>query len=172
MEIRYILPGDSRTAVSRVYEKSWKYAYRGIIPQDYLDSIPEGRWAANLDRPGLHTLLCVDGGEIVGTSSFCRSRWEQYDGWGEVVSIYLLPAYMGKGLGKLLMERTVSELRELGYRNIFLWVLEENIRARTFYERLGFRQTDDILTDSIGGRTLHEIRYARIQIPALFVSKF
>ena len=160
MEIRYLQPGDSRTAISRVYEKSWKYAYRGIIPQDYLDSIPEGRWAANLDRPGRHTLLCVDGGEIVGTSSFCRSRWERYDGWGEVVSIYLLPDYMGKGLGKLLMECTVSELLKLGYKNIFLWVLEENTRARAFYERFGFRQMDNLLTDSIGGRDLCEIRYA------------
>ena len=90
MEIRYIHPADSRPAISRVYEKSWKYAYQGIIPHAYLDSIPEGRWADNLDRSGLHTLLCVDGGSIVGTSSFCRSRWAQYDGWGEVVSIYLI----------------------------------------------------------------------------------
>lgn len=163
MEIRHLLPGDSRTAVSRVYEKSWKYAYRGIIPQDYLDSIPEGRWAANLDRPGRHTLLCVDGGEIVGTSSFCRSRWEQYDGCGEVVSIYLLPDHMGKGLGILLMERTVLELRKLGYKNIFLWVLAENTRARAFYERFGFRRTEDLQTGSIGGRDLREIRYVLSQ---------
>ncbi len=160
MEIRYIHPADSRPAISRVYEKSWKYAYQGIIPQAYLDSIPEGRWADNLDRPDLHTLLCVDGGSIVGTSSFCRSRWAQYDGWGEVVSIYLLPDYMGKGLGRLLMNRTVWELFQLGYPNIFLWVLEENTRARAFYERFGFRQTDDVLTDSIGNRNLREIRYA------------
>lgn len=163
MEIRHLLPGDSRTAVSRVYEKSWKYAYRGIIPQDYLDSIPEGRWAANLDHPDRHTLLCVDGGEIVGTSSFCRSRWEQYDGWGEVVSIYLLPDHMGKGLGILLMERTVLELRKLGYKNIFLWVLAENTRARAFYERFGFRRTEDLQTGSIGGRDLREIRYVLSQ---------
>lgn len=168
MEIRYILPGDSRPAVSRVYEKSWKYAYQGIIPQDYLDSIPEGRWAANLDRPDRHTLLCVDGGEIVGTSSFCRSRWEQYDGWGEVVSIYFLPDYMGKGFGKLLMERTVRELRKLGYSNIFLWVLAENNRARAFYERFGFRRTDDLRTDVIGGRNLREIRYA---LPAGYLNQ-
>ena len=168
MEIRYLQPGDSRTAISRVYEKSWKYAYQGIIPQDYLDSIPEGRWAANLDHPDRHTLLCVDGGEIVGTSSFCRSRWEQYDGWGEVVSIYFLPDYMGKGFGKLLMERTVRELRKLGYSNIFLWVLAENNRARAFYERFGFRRTDDLRTDVIGGRNLREIRYA---LPAGYLNQ-
>jgi len=42
MEIRKLSPEDDRNALSRVYEKSWKHAYSGIIPQDYLDSIPQG----------------------------------------------------------------------------------------------------------------------------------
>lgn len=44
MEIRYITPADDRMLISKVYEESWKYAYKGIIPQHYLDSIPECRW--------------------------------------------------------------------------------------------------------------------------------
>ena len=50
MEIREILPSDDRRELSRIYEESWKSAYRGIIPQAYLDSIPEGRWAGALER--------------------------------------------------------------------------------------------------------------------------
>lgn len=45
MEIRYIMPIDDRRMISKVYEESWRSAYKGIIPQEYLDSIPEGRWA-------------------------------------------------------------------------------------------------------------------------------
>ena len=37
MEIRLLLPGDDRREVSRVYEEIWRFAYRGIIPQAYLD---------------------------------------------------------------------------------------------------------------------------------------
>ena len=70
MEIRYIIPTDDRTAISRIYEESWKYTYKGIIPQDYLESIPEGRWVTNLENPNWSTLVCVDNGNIVGTSSF------------------------------------------------------------------------------------------------------
>ncbi len=95
MDIRYISAQDGRMAISKVYEESWKFAYKDIIPQAYLDSIPEGRWASNLDRQGWNTLLCVDNGRIVGNSSFCQSRIEQFRGWGEVVSIYLLPSYIG-----------------------------------------------------------------------------
>ena len=66
---------------------------------------------------------------------------------------------MGKGYGKTLMKSTISELKILGYENIFLWVLEENGRARHFYEQFGFSPTDDFLDDNIGGEELREVRY-------------
>lgn len=168
MEIRTITPADDRMALSRVYEESWKHAYKGMIPQSYLDSIPKGRWAKNADDPRWHTLLCVDNGEIVGTSSFCRSRFEAYPDWGEIVSIYLLPGHIGKGCGKALMSAAITELRTLGYADIFLWVLEENTRARRFYEHFGFEQTDAFLLDTIGGKELREIRYVYKKVDAPF----
>lgn len=100
MEVRYLTPADDRGAVSKVYEESWKCAYKGIIPQDYLDSIPEGRWAPFLDRPEEKHLLCTEGGRIIGTSSFGDSRLPRLPGWGEIISFYLLPQHMGRGAGK------------------------------------------------------------------------
>lgn len=159
MNVRYITSADDRMAISKIYEESWRYAYKGIIPQHYLDSIPEGRWAPDIDSPKRKTLICIDDGKIVGTSCFCKSRFERFFGWGEVISIYLLPQYMGKGYGKTLMKFTVSELKKQGYENVFLWVLEENIRARFFYEHFGFSPTDDFIEDNIGGKDLRELRY-------------
>lgn len=37
--IRKINSSDSRKEISNVYEQSWKFAYKGIIPQDYLDRL-------------------------------------------------------------------------------------------------------------------------------------
>lgn len=159
IEIRYIKPTDSRIAISKIYEESWKYAYNGIIPQDYLDSIPEGQWVSNLDNPSRKTLICIDDDCFIGTSSFGKSRFEKFSDWGEIISIYLLPDYLGKGYGKILLQAAISELEKMGYKNIFLWVLRENIRARCFYERFGFSRTDDYLDDNIGGKELQEIRY-------------
>lgn len=96
--IRCLSNGDDRLAVSRVYEESWKCAYRGIIPQSYLDSIPAGRWAGNLDRTGLRHLLLLVDGQIAGTSSLGPSRFAALPDWGEVVSLYLLPAYTKKAM--------------------------------------------------------------------------
>ena len=159
MEIRYITPADDKMTISRIYEESWKYAYKGIIPQDYLESLPEGRWVANLENSNGGTLVCVDNGRIVGTSSFCESRFNQFKGWGEIISIYLLPDYMGRGFGKALFHSVIVELKKMGYRNIFLWVLEKNLRARKFYEKEGFSMSDEYLDDNIGGKDVREIRY-------------
>ena len=52
MEIRPLRKTDSRLEVSRIYEESWKHAYRGIVPQDYLDHIPVGGWCGVLDQAG------------------------------------------------------------------------------------------------------------------------
>ncbi len=159
MEIRYIDPYDSREEISRIYENSWKYAYRGIIPQDYLDAVPRGRWVKTLDTPGWSTMVCVENGEYIGTSSFCKSRFEQYPDSGEVISIYFLPEFMGKGYGSKLLDAVMSELKNQGFTEAFLWVLEENGNARRFYEKYGFQCSCDYLDDNIGGKALREVRY-------------
>ena len=157
--IRYINENDDRNKISSVYEQSWKTAYRGKVPDDYLDSIPAGRWASKVDNPSWHTLVCLEDGQIIGTSSFCKSRFNVFEGYGEIISIYLLPEYVGKGCGRQLMERALSELRKQGYTKAFLWVLEENNRARAFYEKMGFTISDKSIESNIGGKDLKEVSY-------------
>ena len=159
MEIRHLQQSDDRNAVSRIYEESWKFAYHGIIPQDYLESIPSGRWAAHLDQDGMHTLVMLDQDKMIGTSSYCASRTSDFAGYGEIVSIYLRPEYMGKGYGKKLMDAVIAELVKLGYPAVFLWVLEENSRARMFYEKAGFVLSEKYLYNEIGGKNVKEVAY-------------
>lgn len=160
-EIRYITETDDRYEISSIYEKSWKSAYRGIVPDGYLDSIPEGRWASKVDNPEWKSLVFVEEGKIVGTCSLCASRFEAFRGYGEIISIYFLPEYTGKGYGRQLLDRAISELRKDGYRDVHLWVLEENLNARAFYSKLGFEETDSIIEDEIGGKKLKEISLVR-----------
>lgn len=161
MEIRYFNEDDDRTAVSGIYEASWKYAYRDILPGEYLESIPAGKWAFRLGSRETATLVLLEEGRYIGTSSCCASRFLEFKGWGEIVAIYLLPEYMGHGYGKTLLEAAVSLLTSQGYEDIFLWVLEENRRARTFYERAGFRFSGTSLEDVIGGKRVRELAYCR-----------
>lgn len=159
MEIRFLNESDDLSAVSNVYEQSWKFAYQGIIPQAFLDGIQQGSWSQNIVQPGRQSLVMLDGGRIIGTSSICPSRFEEMAGWGEIISIYLLPAYMGKGCGLPLMNAAVHELVKMGFDDIFLYVLEENHRARRFYETFGFRPSGNCLQNDIGGKLLTELQY-------------
>lgn len=46
MEIRYINSLDDRMAISRIYEECWKYSYKDIMPEEYLNLIEEGKWSS------------------------------------------------------------------------------------------------------------------------------
>ncbi|MFR1724927.1 N-acetyltransferase family protein [Emergencia timonensis] len=161
MEIRLMNDSDDRKAISKIYEKSWKFAYKGLIPQDYLDGIPAGNWAKAVDTPRWNTLLMLDGGRIVGTASYCHSRFKDWKDYGEIISIYFLPAYMGKGYGRALLQAALDKLAEMGCTDILLWVLAENERAKKFYEKNGFSASGAYLDDNIGGKALKELQYVR-----------
>lgn len=159
MEIRYITEEDNPLEISNIYESSWKYAYKGIIPQSYLDSIPAGQWAGNINKADRNSLVLTENGKIVGTASFCRSRWEEYSEYGEIVSIYFLPDYIGKGYGRPLLSKCIDELRQSGFSKVLLWVLEDNHRARRFYEKNVFFYSKVFRDDDIGGKTVREVLY-------------
>lgn len=159
MEIRYIRKDDDPLEISKIYESSWKYAYKGIIPQDYLDGIKAGQWADNIGKPGLSSLVLTEWGRIIGTASFCKSRWERYSGHGEIVSIYFLPEYIGRGYGRLLLNKCIEELAQCGFNKVLLWVLEDNTGARKFYEKNGFIYSGEFMDANIGGKNVRELMY-------------
>lgn len=159
MEIRYNTENDNFIEISNIYESSWKYAYKGIVPKDYLDNIPKGKWANGINKNGIKNLIIIEDGQIIGTAGFCKSRWERYSDYGEIVSIYFLPDYIGKGYGNILLNKCIEELRKCGFNKILLWVLEDNHRARAFYEKNGFICSNEFMNDNIGGRDLREVMY-------------
>lgn len=160
MEIRTMQPGDI-DHVSRIYALSWKAAFRGIVPQTYLDALPENRWSPILAKSPFASLVLLEEGQYVGTSSFGSARDESMPGWGEIVSIYLLPEYYGQGYGKKLLNAVISALAQKGYEDVYLWVLADNMRARSFYEKNHFQHNGDTKFTDIGGAQLPEMRYER-----------
>ena len=159
IEIRPILCTDDWQAISNVYELSWKYAYRGIIPDTWLARIPSGQWANGLKNPDRLSLVLLENGKICGSSSYSHARMEEMKDYGEIISIYLLPEVMHKGYGYQLMRTVISELHDMGYQKVYLWVLEENKNARRFYERFGFVQNDRRQTDIYDGKEVAELMY-------------
>jgi GNAT superfamily N-acetyltransferase len=161
MEIRKARPDDDFKAIGNIYCCSWKTAYRGIVPQDYLDTLSGRHWSSVLADSRYDTYVMMDGGKYIGVSSVCAARDEKMADWGEICSFYLLPEYWGRGYAKLLFERVINALLDGCYQDIYLWVLNENIRARKFYKKHGFQPNGDTAVITIEGQELTEVRYIR-----------
>ena len=119
-----------------VHCTSWQEAYRGIVPDRYLDSMTVAATTARARQFPENTLIAKDREKVVGFAVYGPSRDEDLPDAGEVVAIYVLSAYYGRGIGYRLMNEAFSRLSE--YRTIFVWVLEKNERAIRFYRRYGF----------------------------------
>jgi diamine N-acetyltransferase len=61
----------------------------------------------------------------------------------EIEKLYLLKEYIGKGIGKNVMESIISLSKEQGRPVLWLKVME-NSPAKYLYEKCGFIQTDKI----------------------------
>ena len=57
----------------------------------------------------------------------------------EISRIYATTPYIGKGVGKLLMEKCIEVAKKNGKQAIWLGVWKKNERAIKFYEKGGFR---------------------------------
>ena len=154
---------DRAEDIGYVHAMSWKKAYHGIVPKEFLDNFtPEKR--ADIFRKTLPSsqdefYIAYLNRQPMGMLVIGKSRDDDAnENVGEIDAIYLLPDYWGKGYGKQLMDFAVNRLKELSYRTVTLWVLEENKRARTFYERYGY-VFDGAKKEIIIGKPLIEIRY-------------
>ena len=138
--------GADAVGIATVHMRSWQTAYRGILPDDFLDalSIPEReqrmRETIATKRPERRVWVAESPDGILGFSDAGPSRENDApSSAGEVYAIYLDPTAVGKGIGRELFGHTVAALRDSGYGYATLWVLEANQWARRFYEKAGWR---------------------------------
>ena len=79
---------------------------------------------------------------------------------GELRAIYIVPTFWRRGAGQTLWNRSLPYFRLREYSVVTLWVLEQNITARRFYEALGFSlDMTANRTVEIGGQNLVELHY-------------
>ena len=168
--VRPATPADA-DAVAVVHVCSWQSAYRGKMPQDYLDGLDPARrseaWRQIIQqaRPSRNGVLvaAAEDGSIAGFASFGPARDGDTDPrvTGEVFAIYADPGAWGTGTGRALMGSAVAELTRLGYTSAILWALDTNDRARRFYALAGWEEDGARKTDGSRGFDITEVRYRR-----------
>jgi len=76
-------------------------------------------------------------GEIMGGSGIYPTP-NLPEGTCELVKLYLSPDARGKGIGKLLLEKSIAAAKQLGYKKIYLETMPELTVAIPMYEKYGF----------------------------------
>ena len=140
--IRRAVAADAAT-VGRIHVESWNVAYRGIMPDDVIArtdlAYRTAFWAERIADGKWPVFLSEENGEAV---AFCQmiptpDADDDPTRVGHITSLHVLPHLRGKGFGRMLLERVFAEFRRRGFEEVTLWVLEENWKARRFYEQCG-----------------------------------
>ncbi|GGN87369.1 N-acetyltransferase [Streptomyces albiflavescens] len=166
--VREMTLGDcDRVAEIRI--RGWQIAYKGLVPQPYLDALSVERDAARrrayFEQGGgeVVNLVAERHGEVVGWA--CHGPYRD----GEVrtddielYAIYVHPDRVGEGVGRALLRESVDRCAAAGHARMLLWVLKENAPARRFYERAGFAPDGAEEPFDVDGVAVPEVRYVRL----------
>ena len=161
---------DDAAAIAGIHVRSWRVAYRGIVPDAILDgfSIPKrtGFWANALRHAAFESgqtnriWVVEEAGTVAGFATTRRCPDDDVpQGTGELHSIYLAPEAWSRQLGTILLRAAVDDLHERGFDPLVLWVIEANERGRQFYERHGWRPDGARQPIDFDGVLVDEIRY-------------
>ncbi|MFZ5353508.1 MAG: GNAT family N-acetyltransferase [Bacillota bacterium] len=164
--IRYVTLEDA-DSFALVYSQSYQAAFRGIIPDGVLDNIfsyskrREGFIKEASDSSRVNVIM-HDGNNPVGILTYGASMDEDLnDSVVEILRIYIIPSMWGHGYGNLLMKWALDKFRQNSYKRVSLWVIEQNERARQFYEQTGFEHDSKTRIIDVG-RDIKDLRYIKI----------
>ncbi|MBQ3155939.1 MAG: GNAT family N-acetyltransferase [Clostridia bacterium] len=154
---------DDSALISSIIAASWRGHYQHLIDPVYLSRLPDTYWLPSirswLSDGRMYGCIAEADGKAVGSVIYGRGRDEPYADWGEIVSLYLLPEYVGQGIGHTLLNSALAGLREDGYNRFYLWAIDGAQTAQRFYARHGFIPATDRITYRIGAQNVTDIRY-------------
>lgn len=152
--------------VSQIRVRGWQHAYRGLVPQPYLDALSvaedaERRRAGfGKARADVVNLVAEQAGQVVGWAALGAYRdGEVLTEDAELYALYVAPERIGTGLGRALLRESVRRAEAFGYDRMYLWVLKDNVPARRFYERAGFHADGAQEPFDVGGVAVPEVRH-------------
>jgi GNAT superfamily N-acetyltransferase len=167
---------DDAPSIARLHAESWQTAYRGMLSDAYLDGEALAERSALWHKlmhsplPDQYVVVAELDEQIVG---FACAFGKSDERWGtHLDNLHVAYQHKGRGIGTLLMAH-VAAWADAAYpgQGLFLWVLEQNIPARRFYERLGAIDAGAGSWDPPGGGSVTVLRYAWPSVQPLLVPR-
>ena len=124
--IMFIISQIEASDFDRLYE---------IEQQAHLVPSSFGTLKNNQDERYLNLKL-IENNQIIGFA-ICQTVSDE----ATLFNIAIVPSHQGNGLGKLLLNELIIQLKEKGVQTLWLEVRESN-PARFLYEKIGFNEVD------------------------------
>ena len=120
---------------SLIHWQTWREAYDDLLPAEFQETMTLEKCRFFSQKYPENTLIAMDGKKVVGFISYGNYRDETIQA-GEIIALYVLKDYYGKGVSEQLMHAAFVALDQ--FSEIYLWVLKDNKRAIAFYQKMGF----------------------------------
>lgn len=108
---------------SLVHWQTWREAYDNLLPAEFQETMTLERCRFFSQKYPENTFIAIDGVKVVGFISYGNFRDETIQA-GEIIALYVLKDYYGKGIAQKLMKEALIDLDH--FSEIFLWVLKDN----------------------------------------------
>jgi GNAT superfamily N-acetyltransferase len=158
IDVRPAELGDAH-GIAQVHVQGWKEAYAHLVPAESLARLRveqrELRWRELLADASATVWVAVDGGRVVGFARSAPSRDPDGPRDWELPEIYVLASHYGTGAGQKLIDSALGNLPA------YLWVADDNPRARAFYARNGFQPDGTTKVGPVAGTEILEARLVR-----------
>jgi ribosomal protein S18 acetylase RimI-like enzyme len=153
LQLRFAGPSDAE-AIAALHADSWRRHYRGAYSDAFLDGdVTADRLAVwterlrELDSRRL-TIIGEDSGAVI---AFAHTAFDDDPTWGALLdNLHVAHGQKRRGVGSQLLALTAHAVIGRG-TGLYLWVLEQNVDARAFYEAIGARLVDRALASPPGG---------------------
>lgn len=148
-----------------VHDRSYRTFYRGILPEEALTRRTieerEGEWRAVLEGATGASWISIAESRPAGICFAAKPQTDDVPaGAAEVFTLFVAPEHVRTGHGRALVEAALAWMRAEGRTSAVLWCLEDNERARRFYEALGWALDPSALPRQIGPyEDVREVRY-------------
>ncbi len=128
-------------SVRRITWESWISTYLSFIPETDLKSYfdihyAEGSFLSMFEDSTMHGFVAEMDGEAAG---YARLFFNRYENRLYVSSLYLLPDFQGKGVGRRLLDAAERYATEHGLDQLWIGVMVKNRQALDLYRRVGFQ---------------------------------
>ncbi|ADO48621.1 GNAT family N-acetyltransferase [[Enterobacter] lignolyticus] len=139
MTIRYACKDDC-AAIAEIYNHAVVHT-AAIWNDQTVDTDNRIAWYEARQLLGYPVLVSEDNGVITGYASF--GDWRAFDGFRHTVehSVYVHPQHQGKGLGRLLLTRLISEAKRVGKHVMVAGIESQNAASLKLHASLGFITT-------------------------------